>query len=473
MRLTLPALLKHQAEALSDRRAVEAVGGPSLTFAELWAGANDVAQGLVARGIQRGDRVALAFPNANACDYAAAYFGVQLAGGACVALNPRAPGPERRKILEDSGAQIVLSAAEPLPRGETDVALPNVELNDMAEVMYTSGTTGTPKGVAVTHAAAIGEVKPAPGFPVQRAFLNPMPIHTFAASTFLIRCVAQGLTNLVLPKFEVERYIELLRSSEVLSTYGVPAMWIQVLKHLECHSAETFKHVRGVSFGAAPMPAWGVEKIAQVFPRAAIQNIYGLTEAGGLGCMMKPGDHVERPGTVGRPVGATQVRIVDENGAEQPAGQPGGIELCNPDVPQRRYFGDTDQSDEIWKDDGWIATGDIGYLDDDGYLYLVDRAKDVVIQGGSNVGTAEVESVLLAHPKVMEAAVFGTADPVLGEVVTAAIVVQQAVDDDELKKWAGEQVSAYKVPKIIHQVSALPRNAMGKVLKNKLREEFA
>lgn len=189
---------------------------------------------------------------------------------------------------------------------------------------------------------------------------------------------------------------------------------------------------------------------------------------------MRPGDHLKRPGTVGRPLGSSEVRILDAEDNICPSGERGEIVMRNTAVPPRRYHNDESASASVWDSEGWVRTGDIGYLDTDGYLFVVDRKKDLVIQGGNNVSPAEVEGVLVQHDQVAQAAVIGLPHPVLGEQVVAVVVptTDVTVSEDSVRAFVGQHLAAYKVPKTIYITRELPRNAMGKVQKQQLKTAF-
>ena len=462
---TVPSLLQARALRWPDQICVEVDQGGTLTFQELEGRAHRVACGLVAQGLQHGARVALGFRNPDALAYFVAYLGIQKAGGVVVPVNPRAPERERTRIIENCEAShqiLSLGSYQELVASTAEVTLPIVDAEDLAEIIYTSGTTGLSKGVAVTHANAVGMVDAGA---VERAaghtFLCPVPMTTYAGNAFLLGCLKSGMRNLIMRKFEPLRFVELLQRSDVRSVYGVAPMWLRTLKDCLSDTAPDCPNLRLISFGAAAMPAWAVQRLGELFPHCIIRNMYGLTEAGSAVCMLRPGDHLKRPGSVGRPVPPAEVRIVD-----------GEVCLRLRGVPGRRYFRDEAASQEVFDDEGWVRTGDLGRLDEDGYLYLVDRKKDIVISGGNNVSSAEVESVLLAHPDVAEVAVIGLPDEIYGERVTAVVVGRtggQPIAAASLQAFAAERLAAFKVPRELRFVSELPRNDMGKVIKNVLR----
>ncbi len=469
--MTTLDLLAFAVEQRPDQIAVAA--STALTYRELAEASDRIAYGLLASGLARGQRVGLAFSNRDAPDHAAAWFGVQKAAGVAVPLDASAPAPELAARLGHSGARFVLASDAPpvdavgdrlLRLGDAcPRPLPEVGGADLAEIIYTSGTTGRPRGVAVPHRNAVGTWAKDAGPLAGGAFVNPVPLSAYAGSAFLIGCIKNGLTNRVLARFEPEAFVAALADADVVSVYGVAPMWVRVLKDVPALETLDLSHIRVVSFGAAAMPPWAVSRLGALFSRALIQNIYGLTEGGPAICRLRPGDHRTRPGSVGRPSGGTQVRIAED----------GEILLRSPGIPARSLWRDPEGTRRIVDDDGWIRTGDVGRLDDDGFLYVTDRKRDLVITGGSNVAPAEVEAALLLHPAVREAAVIGLPDEVRGEIVAAYVVAKAPVDGEALRAFVGERLAAWKVPRVVRIVPTLPRNAMGKVVKGRLRMEVA
>jgi acyl-CoA synthetase (AMP-forming)/AMP-acid ligase II len=227
------------------------------------------------------------------------------------------------------------------------------------------------------------------------------------------------------------------------------------------------------SIGSAPLAPSVLEKLQELMPDALVSNNYGMTEAGSAYCIMPKGEAVKRPGSVGMPAPPAKVRIVDGDGAELPRGEVGEVQLHMPGR-HREYYADAEATAALWVD-GWLRTGDLGKVDDEGYLYIVGREKDVIIRGGNNVHAADVEHAILTHPAVLEAGVVGMPHDVLGEDVVAAVVVRagRQVTGDELRAHCVTMLADYKVPRRWHFVDELPRNATGKIVKPELRRQLA
>ena len=488
--LTVPDLLR--ARAAEDPTAVALVvdGGDRLTYGEWEERSDAAARGLVAHGARLGDRIALLFDNARWTDYAVAYVAALAAGTVAVPLGPRFAAPELASILEHCGAAGVVCPPDIAPAApgwvatlaeleqagregdgpvevEMEVA---VRPTDLAEILYTSGTTGRPKGVALSHENVLfHDPPPEPevaGGGGRASFVHSFPIGTNAGQEVLRVPLRRGdRTAVVLPVFEPDRFCALVAEHRVRRLQLVPAMAEMLLSSgaLDRHDLSS---VERVVVSSAPAPPALIERIAAALPRAEVWDTYALTEAGTARTLMVHDG--SRPGSVGRGVGGTEVRVVDDDGRDLPAGAIGEVWLRRPGAPVRHYYRDPEATAEGFAGD-WVRTGDLGHLDQDGYLYLDDRKKDLVITGGLNVSSIEVEGVLAEHPAVAEAAMFGLPHDVLGQDVAAAVVLRAPADERELQSFVRERLAEHKTPHRVFFVDRLPRNASGKVLKRELR----
>lgn len=479
--MIVPDLLRRAAAEAPDRVAAAVDGGGEMTYAEWEARANALARGLVARGVEPGDRVALCYDNAAWLEYAVAYFAVLQAGGVAVPVSPRWSAREVSHVIEHSGARSALAQPEHaarVPGAEPDLAAiaagheasPFQVLrteDDLADVIYTSGTTGLPKGVASPHGNVAYEHVAGGGLFAGQTFVHAVPATTFAGTfAMLVVPCASRMTNVVLPRFDPERFCAVLAQRRAALTYIVPAM-ARLIVDSGAADRHDMSSVRVVRFGTAPMPAETLARLAKAFPNATLLNVYGLTEGGPFGTMMAYDP--ARPTSAGR-IGASLLRIVDGDGRDVPQGGTGEIWMGRPAGARgRSYYRDPEATARTFRGD-WVATGDIGRIDADGYLYVVDRAKDLLIRGGFNVSTVSVEDVLHEHPAVVEAAVFGVPHDVLGEDVAAAVVLRAPATADELRAHCAARLADYAIPRAIHVVDELPRNQLGKVLKRELRE---
>ena len=487
-------LLRRAAEDVPDRVAAILDGVGQMTYAEWYQRSSAVARGLAARGITAGDRVALLYDNAAWLDYGIGYFATLFAGGVAVPVSPRLSAAEVRHIVEHAEARGMLVqpahavlAEQALPESgpwiETDTLgvsavhssdpfqVPRTE-SDLAEIIYTSGTTGLPKGVATPH-GNIASGRVAAGLMPGETLLHAIPLSTFAGTfAMMVAPVGSRWTNVVMQRFDPERYCALIAVHGVTTTYLVPAM-AKLLVDSGAGARHDVSSVQRVWFGSAPMLPGTLHRLAMAFPSASLVNIYGATEAGGAGTAMAYDP--QHPDSVGRPVGDSRIRVVDDKGENVAPGTVGEIWIgLAPRVLSRGYYRDPEATEQTVRD-GWVRTGDLGYIDGDGYLFVVDRIKDVIIRGGYKVASAEVEDVLENHETVAEAAVVGIPHEVLGEDVAAVVVRRpgRTISAAELQAHCRLSLADYKVPRRIDFVDQLPRNPLGKVLKRELRATLA
>jgi acyl-CoA synthetase (AMP-forming)/AMP-acid ligase II len=338
--------------------------------------------------------------------------------------------------------------------------------DDIADLMYTSGTTGRPKGVVVRHRTAALVPNGKPRW-TGGGWLHASPFFTFAGIASVYNPMKLGMRALYLPRFDVDKWLDVVEAERPAAVFLVPAMAELLIAHPRFDDAD-LSTITMCSVGSAPIAPGTMTRLQQRLPQALVSNGWGMTEAGPAFCFMPPDEADRRVGSVGRPMPPTEFRIIDDDGKELPAGEPGELLVRNPGR-EREYFNDPEATARTWQD-GWLHTGDIAYLDADGFLYIVGRKKDVIIRGGHNIHATDVEAVLYEHPAVREAAVSGIPHTVLGEDVAAWIVLRDGneVSADELTQFCRERLTDYKVPRRITFVAELPRNATGKVLKREL-----
>jgi acyl-CoA synthetase (AMP-forming)/AMP-acid ligase II len=481
---TIPGLLAARAAAQPDRTAVLVAGRGTLTFAGWNERSAAVADALAGLGVRRGDRVGLLFGTADWIDYVVGFAGVHRAGAVAVPISDALAPPEVEYVLRHSGAVGLIHGTGEPPAGLPGWAVGLAELpaggvaapdatgpgrpigpDDPAQVLYTSGTTGRPKGVLATHGNLTwgcgGRRRP---LAHSEHFLHAFPVGTNAGQAMLVNALDAHPAALVAPRFLPGRVGRLIESYGVGTVFVVPAMASELLS-ARVPERYDLSSVRLLGCTAAALPPAVAAALAAALPRATIVNYYTSTEAAPAQTTMVVDP--DRPASVGRAVGGG-LRIADERGRPLPAGEIGEVCLRSPAAP-RCYLNDPAASAAVFSE-GWVRMGDLGYLDADGYLHLVDRDRDVIKSGAHKVSTLQVEAALYEHPAIVEAAVFGLPHPVLGMSVAAALVLGGDARLAELRGFLAERLAGHEIPGKVLVLPELPRNPGGKVLKARLRE---
>jgi long-chain acyl-CoA synthetase len=462
--MNLAHLLADVSRRHGDRPALHR-GDTTVSFDELERRARGAAALLRRRGVEVGERVALKLPNGP--EFAAAWFGALQLGAIVVPLNVLLAPPEVDERMRISGARVLLedtsllqSDAEPLS-GIVERAAA-----DPAVVLFTSGTSGRAKGAVLTHGGirfAAQAAAGALGLTASDVVLGAAPFsHVLGQSTGLVGTLSAGASIAIVERFEAERTLRYMTETGTTIVLGVPTMCIALCE--AARSAVDLPPVRIAHVGGAPVPIEVARDFEQTFGGIVVEG-YGLTELSGIATTYVPGQQ-RKPGSVGMPLAGTELRIVGTDGVACPAMEFGEVQFRGPSVIPG-YWRDEESTVEALSSDGWLSTGDIGYVDEDGYLFLVDRKKDVIIRAGYNVYPREVEEVLYTHPAVLEAVVVGVPDPTLGEEVAALVVVRPGVttDPDALRAYSRERVAAYKYPRHVLLVDSLPKGPTGKILR--------
>lgn len=466
---TIPDLLRRAVQSHSARPALIGADGESVTYGDLWDDARRIAGGLRERNVSSGDRVVLCLPNSTT--WVRTYFGILLAGAVVVPVNVRLAEPEIDHIVHDCGAEVVIRSAEHVPFGDPyhDIG---TTAESVAAICYTSGTTGRPKGATFRHRNVVAGVEVffralgADGATSEGVVtLVAVPLfHAAGLLTQLLTTVRQRGTVVVMTHFEVATFLRLLVEHRVQSLLGVPAILRALLDDSRFPGADTTS-VRNVLYGAAPVPPDLVLDLLQAFPTARLGNGYGMTESGNV-TYLPHRDAAGFPASVGFPSPGTEVRLdrVDDKGV-------GELLVRGPQV-MTGYWNRPELDREVFQD-GYLRTGDLCRFDEAGRIYVVDRIKDMIIRGGENVYSVEVESALSTVEGVLEVAVVGRPDPRMGECVAAVVVRAPGSDLNvvTILEHASRHLAPYKIPEyVLLRDGALPRNPGGKVLKRDLRE---
>ncbi|MEV4243030.1 AMP-binding protein [Streptosporangium canum] len=476
--LTVPQLLRDRASADPDGVALIVHGSEPLTYRQWYERSAVIANGLVARGVTKGDRVGLVFGSADWADYAVAFCGVLAAGAAAVPLSDRLASADLRFMLEHCRATGVIhaggltvpeigwSATPDGLRTETSYETADPAPGDLAQILYTSGTTGRPKGVSATHAnLAYGCGARRRPFAHSAYLLHAFPIGTNAGQAMLINALDAHPAVVTLPRFTPGRFAALIESYRAGTVFLVPAMAIELI-NAGVGERYDLSSVLLLGSAAAPLPSAVAQALTTAFPNATITNYYTSTEAAPAQTIMM--FDPDRPGSVGRAVAGGRVRIATAEGTPLAPGETGEVWMRSPAAP-RAYYGDPESGTFR---DGWVRMGDLGRLDAEGYLYLVDREGDVVKSGAYKVSTIHVEEAVYQHPDVVEAAAFGVPHPVLGTVVAVTMATRAPLSPEELRIFLKDRLAPHELPAHVTTVDALPRNNGGKVDKRALRRSL-
>jgi long-chain acyl-CoA synthetase len=462
-----------------------------LTYADLDRHSARVAALLADLGVRAGDRVAVMLPNV--AQFAVIYYGVLRAGAAVVPMNPLLKEREVAYYLTDSQARLCFAwhgcaeeAVAGAQRAGTDCvpvdaafvdSLPEAhhggaavrDPDDTAVILYTSGTTGQPKGAELTHAnlvenAAVATTDLFRLGPDDVVFGGLPLFHSFGQTCGLNAAVRTGACLTLVSRFVPEKVFEVLARDRVTVFQGVPTMYVALLN---APAKPNLDSLRLCVSGGAALPAEVLRGFEQTFGCVILEG-YGLSETSPVASFNHP-DRVRKVGSIGTPIRGVQMRLVDPDGKEVAPGDVGEIAIRGHNV-MKGYWRRPDATAEAIPD-GWFRSGDLARADDDGYLFIVDRKKDLIIRGGYNVYPREIEEVLYEHPAVVEAAVVGIPDPALGEEVGAAVVLKPGSVEtaDDLQAYVKGQVAAYKYPRRIWLLDALPKGPTGKVLKREIR----
>ncbi len=501
--MNLNRLVDMNATKFPEREALR-YEGRSTTFSEIKKGAERVAGLLQSRGIEKGDKVAIM--SRNNPSFVLTFYGALKAGGVAVPINHKLTAAEVTYILEHSGAKvlffdsgladvakkIVLSvdkiaiegAVERLPDldGLLRQAHPfrpvPVDDDDPAELLYTSGTTGKPKGCVHTHKSVVAAgITGALVLKLDQRdrMLMAMPIwHSSPLNNWFMGTQYVGGTTVLVREYHPLTFLETIRDEKCTAYFGAPISYILPLRMIPTFDDFDLSSMRCWVYGGGPMAADTARMVMAKYKADTFYQVYGMTEAGPTGTTLMPYEQVSKAGSIGATaLPGTELRLMKLDGGEARPGEVGEIWLRS-DSMMQGYFKDEPATRAVFDED-WYRTGDMARIDDDSYLFIVDRMKDMIVTGGENVYSKEVEDAVAAHPGVMETAVVGIPNPEWGETVAAYIVLDKdaEVTEADLKAFLADRLAKYKIPRSYTFVESLPHTPSGKVMKYQLREESA
>ena len=504
------AIVPHRTALVFEERRI--------TFEQLQARVNRLANALESMGLGTGDRIGIVQVNTDAV--VETYFAAAKLDAVFVPLNFRARADEMAFMINDAAPKAVLAGSryvdmvesisdglecvdhyialdEPregwvfysdLLDGSTEEdRWPSSSEDDLSVLMFTSGTTSFPKGVMLSHNSfssyILNHVTPADPEVSERNILT-VPLYHIAGMQAMISAVYGGRTLIIQRQFEPSQWMDLVERERVDRAMMVPTMLKMLMDHEEFHDHD-LSSLRVITYGAAPMPVEVVRRAISEFPETQFINAFGQTETAATITMLPPDDHVldgspeelerklKRLTSIGKPLEDVDVRIVDEDGEDVPVGEVGEIAARGQRLMKGYWNQDSATAETIRG--GWLHTGDLGYWDDDGYIFLAGRARDFIKRGGEMISPEEVEQVLHSHPDIEEAAIIGVEDIDWGERVRAVVVAKSghAVDEDDVIEYCRQRLASFKKPESVVVVDELPRNPMGKILKRMLKEDFS
>lgn len=516
---TLPRVVKRAATLFAEQIAIQQ-DGEALSYQALAEQGRRAAAAFHAAGIARGDRVAIWAPNI--IPWVIAAIGLQSCGAILVPLNTRMKGSEAADILRRSGARLLLTVAEfvlgannsirylELLKGEElpalerrillqgeagdaqsweaflhsgkgvadasiDALMMAVRPDDIMDMLFTSGTTGKPKGVLCDHGQNI-QVFEVWGRTVgvrsdDHFMVIPPFFHSFGYKAGWLAAIIAGARILPVVSFDIDEVLAQIERDRVSVLPGPPTIYQAILMHPDRHRYD-LSSLRLAVTGAAAIPVELIRRMREELGFESVVTAYGLTESSGTVSICQPGDSAETIATTsGCAIPGVEIRCVDTNGKELPRGEPGEIWVRGYNV-MRGYFDNPEATAETITEDGWLKTGDVGVMDERGYIRITDRIKDMYISGGFNVYPAEIENALSSLPGVAQVAVIGVADERMGELGKAFIVrdPDSTLSEEQVIAWCRERMANYKVPRQVEFIAAMPLNASGKILKTRLRE---
>lgn len=502
--LTFDDFITHWAVDRPDRPALREEDR-DYTYGELEDYTARVAAFLTSAGLKKGDRIAWIGKNSDL--YFLLFYGAARLGVVMVPVGWRLAPAEWAFIVNDTRARLLFTGPGFEAAGKTladelhhvekiisaeearteiakavRIAFEPSGQNDAVLQLYTSGTTGNPKGAVLSNHNLFGLRKNSNEAELayvkwddDEVVLIAMPCAHIGGTGLGIMALGSGLPGLILSEFSPDGFFDAVEQGGVTRLFIVPAALHILLQHPRCPSVD-FSRLKYILYGAAPIPLELLRQCIQMF-KCEFMQVYGMTETTGTICMLPPEDHDPagnaRMRSAGKPLPGVELKIVGAEGQIMPVGEVGEV-WTKSSNNMIGYWNLPDATEKTMVDGGWVKTGDAGYLDADGYMFIHDRVKDMIISGGENVYPAEVESAIYGHPDILEVAVIGVPDEKWGEAVKAVCVAKagSSIDPDHVIAWARERIAGYKVPRSVDVIAALPRNASGKILRKDLRAPY-
>jgi acyl-CoA synthetase (AMP-forming)/AMP-acid ligase II len=488
------------------------------TFSQLNERVNRLANGLLKLGVKKGERVAFLQVNCSQC--VETYFAVAKIGAIYLPLNFRAREKELSYMLNTAEANTVIAGDRYIPLIESirpevkslknlisiekkhegflyyediissspaDEVTADIDEHDTTILMYTAGTTGFPKGVMLSHNSfaiyVMDNVTP-PDPESQETNILTVPLYHVAGIQAMMAAIYGGRTLVMERQFDAKEWMELVQREKANRAMMVPTMLKMLLDHPD-FSKYNLKSLKVITYGAAPMPLPVIRKALEVFPGVNFINAFGQTETASTITALGPEDHVisgteeekerklKRLASIGKPMPDIEMKVIDEQGNKLPAGEVGEILARGPRV-MSGYWKDEEKTKKTIDKDGWVHTGDVGYVDEDGYYFLSGRSSDIIIRAGENISPEELENVIRNNPKIDDVAVIGVPDETWGEEPFAVVVLKKGVKatPEEVMEFCRQNLASFKRPRGVVFVDSLPRNPMGKVIKRELRDKY-
>jgi acyl-CoA synthetase (AMP-forming)/AMP-acid ligase II len=507
------------ANAICPERDCIVFEGKRWSYAQTWGRVNRLANALRMIGAEKGDRIGILQVNCN--QYVETYYASAMMGAIFVPLNFRAKSDELSYMITNAEAKILFAGSRYLEMvdrmlpelptvkhcilidrkdekklyyedvvgsASSDESFLEVGDEDITMLMYTAGTTGRPKGVPLRHSAFVSYVleNVDPASPdIEEKNLLTVPLYHVAGIQAMLAAIYGGRTLVMMRQFEVKEWLEAIQGEKATRAMLVPTMLKRVIDDPD-FNRYNLSSLKVITYGAAPMPFEVINKAIKMMPWVKFINAFGQTETASTITALGPGDHriegteeeKERKlkrliSSIGKPLPDVEVKIVDEEGRALPSLEVGEIWARGPRI-MTGYWRDEQRTSQVMTGDGWLRTGDIGWMDEEGYIYLAGRGDDMIIRGGENISPEEVENILHSHPKVEEAAVIGVPDPEWGQEPRAVVVLKRGekATSEEMIEFCRSRLSGFKRPRSVVFIDSLPRNPMGKVLRKKLREEY-